>query len=210
MEQAIAALGATAERTQTRVEALEQRLDGLQTLVGEVSRLAAAVTAGAGGGDAPPGGPQPSWFDVDDPDVAAAMLADLIPWVSHVLRPQLPASSRRLPDCWLHHPVTVEELLALRLVWLEAYRDPDARPSAAAEWQQRWLPGWTGDDRGKASQGRWCDGIPAHVGKPAGGATLPDFARDQVLLELAPRYARWWVVARTGAGAGPEPGIPVE
>jgi hypothetical protein len=71
------------------------------------------------------------------------MLTDLVGWVDTILvRHQ--AAVDGLPPCWMFHGEVVEDPLWLKACWMAAYRDPAAKPTAAADWHERWLPGVTG------------------------------------------------------------------
>lgn len=59
-----------------------------------------------------------AWLLVSDPEVARAMLTDLVGWLDAVYL-RYPGAS--LPACWLWHPSVIEELLWLRAAHADAY-----------------------------------------------------------------------------------------
>jgi hypothetical protein len=46
-----------------------------------------------------------------------------------------------VPRCWFRHPDVVAELGWLCQSWLETFRSPAGRPTRAADWHDRYLPG---------------------------------------------------------------------
>lgn len=64
-------------------------------------------------------------------------LTDWISWLRH----RYPLA-KKIPPCWPEHPEIVEELTALWLAWQSAYVDPNGSLTGAAEWHDRWLPGF--------------------------------------------------------------------
>lgn len=86
-------------------------------------------------------GPVMSWCWRElGPQGAEALRRELTGWVRW-LRSRYPLA-RRVPSCWADHPEIVEELTALWLAWQAAYTEPDASLTAAADWHDRWLPGF--------------------------------------------------------------------
>jgi len=79
------------------------------------------------------------WRDIG-PAAAQELTTQLCEWVDWV-RARYPLA-RKIPDCWAEHPETIEELTALWLAWQAAYQDPNASLTAAADWHDRWLPGF--------------------------------------------------------------------
>ena len=79
------------------------------------------------------------WRDIG-PTASQELTEQLSEWVVWV-RSRYPLA-RKIPECWAEHPETVEELTALWLAWQAAYQDPNASITAAAEWHDRWLPGF--------------------------------------------------------------------
>lgn len=79
-----------------------------------------------------------SWFDQDDTERAATLLADLADWSGRVFL-RYPGAS--LPTCWLWHPAVVEELLLCRRAWQDAYHGDDASTFRAVDWHDRTRPG---------------------------------------------------------------------
>jgi hypothetical protein len=86
-------------------------------------------------------GPVMSWcWREVGPRGAEALSRELTGWVRWI-RHRYPLA-RRVPPCWSEHPEIVEELTALWLAWQAAYTEPDASLTAAADWHDRWLPGF--------------------------------------------------------------------
>jgi hypothetical protein len=80
---------------------------------------------------------------MDDQEAAAAR-EELTTWLREVLTVRYPAmvtSSSAWRPCWYRHPDVVEELSWLYAAWRAAYEEPDAPPTRAADWHDRWLPG---------------------------------------------------------------------
>lgn len=71
---------------------------------------------------------------------AETLWLQLAEWVGW-LRGRYPLA-RQVPACWWRHPELVEELTALWLAWREAYVEKSAPLTAAADWHDRWLPGF--------------------------------------------------------------------
>lgn len=78
------------------------------------------------------------WRALSD-QAAEELWTQLKEWVAWI-RCRYPLA-KKLPPCWPEHPEVVEELTALWLAWQAAYEQPDAQPTAAADWHDRWLPG---------------------------------------------------------------------
>jgi hypothetical protein len=175
----------------TRVLRLEDQLSRLAT---QVSVLATSI--------APPEGSAPrtatSWFDVL-PDQAPAVLRELAGWVDAVLLsyPEFSSGSTAatgLPPCWYRHPDVVEELLALRLAWLAAYRSPAARLRDAGDWHDR-LPR-TAERLVKSGGRLWrCIANQAHRVPPERSAAVDLAEMDD--------YATRWTRDRTAGRLGP-------
>lgn len=86
-------------------------------------------------------GPVVSWCWRElGPQGAEALWRELTGWVRWI-RSRYPLA-RRIPACWADHPEVVEELTALWLAWQAAYTEPDPPLTAAADWHDRWLPGF--------------------------------------------------------------------
>jgi hypothetical protein len=66
-----------------------------------------------------------NWRDLTSSD-AAERWAELVDWVSW-LRDRY-SLHERVPGCWYAHGPVLEELSALRSVWVAAFQDKDARP----------------------------------------------------------------------------------
>jgi hypothetical protein len=66
-----------------------------------------------------------------------SQLEDWVAWIRH----RYPLA-KKIPPCWPEHPEVVEELTALWLAWQAAYEQPDTQLTAAADWHDRWLPGF--------------------------------------------------------------------
>jgi hypothetical protein len=83
---------------------------------------------------------QAVWWPALDHGQAAAAWDELGEWVRELLT-RYSHHAWTVRPCWRQHPEIVDELTALRVVWLDAYANPAARPTAAADFLTRWLPG---------------------------------------------------------------------
>jgi Domain of unknown function (DUF4913) len=82
-----------------------------------------------------------SWADLDAPAATNAW-AELRSWVDTILVVRYPhtatgKNARLVCSCWYRHPYAVEEITALYVAWLHAYRDPTAPSTAPNDWQRR-------------------------------------------------------------------------
>jgi hypothetical protein len=166
-----AAALAAVNRLAGRVDQIE---NGLHDLAADVAEL---------GAEGAPAAPVRAfwWPYLDRPDAATAW-AKLGAWVREVLLPRHKEHSRTLRACWRLHPEVVDELTALRVVWLDAYTNPTCNPSAVTEYLRRWLPdGMTAIERYFAADGCTAGIHSAHVesdlrpGKQWDGAQVADF-----------------------------------
>lgn len=110
-----------------------ERIDALAGAVGELSGALAAAAAN-----------QPRravWWPSLGPDERAAAWSDFLGWLDEVLLGRHGELRRVLLACWYQHPGVVDELTVLQVTWHNAYMNPRAAPTAAAEWHDRWLPG---------------------------------------------------------------------
>ena len=122
---------------------------------------------------------QPNWLTVTDPAAAIQWLTDAVAFVDDVLAPLGQAPN---PSCWLLHPRTVIEVIALQAQYRLAYSAEDA--TAVSELLTRWLPGATGRV-GKDLSNCLSERAHRHGGRPY---ELPKL--DPVLV------ASWWVDTR--------------
>jgi hypothetical protein len=107
-------------------------------------RLAEDVATLMGDGDDDGAPALPCWVDLDA-GAAQRAWTRLHEWVRDVLlarHPYITTSGARpeLSPCWYRHPAAVEELSWLHITWCRAYRNPDASPTEAADWHDKWLP----------------------------------------------------------------------
>jgi hypothetical protein len=122
------------------IAALRTDLDQLaheatDTIAGLLTRLEHLETRA----DSPATSPAPwCWRDLG-PHAQTELMNQLDTWTAW-LRHRYPLA-RKIPGCWAAHPELVEELTALWLAWQQAYEQPDAPLTAAADWHDRWLPG---------------------------------------------------------------------
>jgi hypothetical protein len=79
-------------------------------------------------------------WDELDAAAAEARWDELGDWVTHHLLARHKQHTRTLRACWRQHPDVVDELTALYVVWVDAYRNPHCSATAAAEYHRRWLP----------------------------------------------------------------------
>jgi hypothetical protein len=111
---------------------LDGRISSLEHGLREHSeQLAALAPAG-------PAAPVRAWWWPDlDPTDATAAWGHLGAWVCDALLSRHPTYQRALRPCWRAHPDVVDELTALRLLWLDAYPNPRPAPAAAADYLTR-------------------------------------------------------------------------
>lgn len=112
-------------RLNERIATLE---DGLRE---HAAQLAALTPAG-------PAAPVRAWWWPDlDPTDAAAAWGHLGTWVRDGLLSRHPTYRRALRPCWRRHTDVVDELTALRLLWLDVYPNPRPDPAAAIDYLTR-------------------------------------------------------------------------
>lgn len=154
------------------------------------ARLGQAQTPAAAEEEPPP---LPYWLTADDPEEAAADLADLIEWVATVY---LRWPGAALPMCWTFHEWVITELSVLQLAWFEAR---DGRRGSAAkllDWHDRGRPGVVR----RLSEGLVTCSLAEHTaGKPA--TWRPPRAPGTA---LAAELAQWWATTH-GDQAAPAP-----
>lgn len=129
------------------VEALSRRTDKLAGLGPRVEQLAellsrlAAATATNGSSPAGNAEPVPTWLaGVHTTVEARVLLVALDEWVRGVFLRY--GDAEHFPrECWPWHPDVVEELLWLQAMWMLAYDTQGAKPSATADWHDRYRPG---------------------------------------------------------------------
>lgn len=133
IEDQVASLGAGHDRLTRLVDAHSVTLEDL----GEIVTKLWAKQGGAGEetqDTAAP--PRVCWMTLDDPDLAARVMDDLVTWLQQVyIQYRHP-----LPACWEWHPDIIEELLALRHTHWAAYSDKAPTP-AGNDWHEKALPG---------------------------------------------------------------------
>ncbi|NJC70863.1 hypothetical protein HC031_14215 [Planosporangium thailandense] len=103
-----------------------------------------------------------SWLAASRP----AVLDELVGWMDQVLI-HYPGTADALGQCWSFHPWIVEELLALRAAWSEAYQSDRASGSRAVDWHKRHRPGVMT----RVAQGTAGCSIEAH--EPGGRLDVP-------------------------------------
>jgi hypothetical protein len=114
----------------TRVDGLADVVTNLGQIVGDLHRERGAK--GDGDASSPP---RVCWMEPQDPDVADAVMDDLLGWLQRVYV----QFNRPLPACWEWHPDVIESLLALRHAHWAAYQ-PKAPAQAAVDWITKALP----------------------------------------------------------------------
>ena len=130
---ALLALANKVDRVDRRLDQIVERVTRLADTVAQVAQVAQRGRV-AGGGDGEEQPPLPSWLLVDDESDAVEMLDELFGWVDAVY---LRFEGAALPPCWQRHPDLVEELVALRGGWVEAYEGPKRSWKAVGDWLDR-------------------------------------------------------------------------
>jgi hypothetical protein len=203
---AVAALGRRLDGIDTRLNRVDQLAEdvsalgrGLADLTAQLRGLSQAAgrrvvaaplqppAATAGGGtdiDSVGSAPaldaaeQPNWLTVSDPDVAGHWLAEAVSFSEDVLAR---LGLRLAPACWLLHPRTVVEVIALRAQYIQAYA---AGVTDVSELLSRWLPGTAARISKDLSS---CDAQRAHQCR----------GRAWEIPHLDPmRVAAWWIDTR--------------
>jgi hypothetical protein len=80
------------------------------------------------------------WWPDLDTDQAETAWTTLSTWVDATLlarQPSYEVDATGLRPCWRRHPDVVDELTALYAAWHEAYRAPNAKPTAALDYLAR-------------------------------------------------------------------------
>jgi hypothetical protein len=137
-----------------------------------------------------------SWFELS-PDEATKALSKLDPWVRTILARHGKVLAQLRP-CWWQHPLVVEELLVLSQLWHKTYRGKKASPEKAADWHEKWLPGWLErvEDRREFSD---CESGHAvrPLTVPAGWGPIPAEAVTGLATDWAATRAQWPPPRRT-------------
>jgi hypothetical protein len=120
------------------VQAWQMRHEDLNELPGQVGDLAALVTDLLD--NSGPVMAAPYWLGLSDTDYETE-LADLSEWVGKVLKPNYPAYSRVIRECWPQHQEVVWELGNIRAEWRRIYERKRPELAGALNWHDRWLPG---------------------------------------------------------------------
>lgn len=186
------ALARSLDRTGRRIDGIEKLV---MQLAADLATLAQFVRADAAQAD-DEGTSAPvvrAWLLANNPEQAAADLADLCMWVGRVY---LRYPRTDLPTCWLWHPHAVEELWWLRRAHADAY-DPEAGSwLRVGDWHNRQLPGVTR---------RLTEAIGAcELALHRPGARAAGTPRPVPLSDLAPAVARTWT-GSDGRQPGPDP-----
>lgn len=166
------------------VETVEALPDRVENLAGLVSRLAAKLAAKNATGTR-----MASWLVHDPTDVDAEQLLTALSGWLHQVFLRYADGARVLPDCWLWHPEIVEELLWLWVAWLAAYDDPEAKPSAAADWHDRLRPGVVRRIRDTYAKSCSIDNHTPGRDHAHGAVPVP-------LADAIPAIAEWWTNTR--------------
>lgn len=191
------------------LDGLRRRLDGLDPVAERVTELGRVVaqmadTLATVSARRRPSS-APTWLLAPTEEAEVRELLDeLCAWLGAVFL-RYPDGAQVLPECWLWHPVVVEELLWLMHAWCAAYQGPDASVSLAGDWHDRQRPGVIARIRKAAGS---CS-IEAHqtrpgwTAPPGGPAAVPGLEHTAVI-------ADWWAGGRDQAApepasAGPSP-----
>lgn len=141
-QQALAVVAKGMDRIRHRLDGQDKTAaelrDQIDALTASVHSMAQTVQDLAGkrqqGDDDPP--PRVSWMTIDDPQLAADVMADLLGWLEAVY---VRFPDGWLPSCWALHPWVVDTLIALRHAHHEAH-GPRARAVAAVDWHEKHRP----------------------------------------------------------------------
>lgn len=196
---ALAGLAREVEALRRAVDPLRDvggRVDDLGRLVGQLADAVTALSA------RPAATPAPSWLLLPaDEAVVGRVLGELCAWL-HTIFLRYPDGATGLPECWLHHPDIVEELLWLMHAWCAAYQGRAASVQLAGDWHDRQRPGVVRRIRANAGS---CS-IERHLTRPdwdqypTGAIPVPGI--DRVVSITA-----WWATRRDDPA--PEPTAPV-
>lgn len=162
------------------------------------------VDPAVAGGDEEPKDAHVSYLMIDDPEVALRELEALWEWLRRVFM-HYPDADRAISDCLPYHAAAVEELRALRLAWLVAYK-PKAGPQQAqrvADWHDRLLPRTV--DRLTRSVGGCRLDMHVYDGQ---GKKAPQVAPEPPPAAMLPDLGAWW--ARSAGRSVPPQPSPAE
>ena len=190
----LTALRAAVTGLAREVEGLRRSLAGTASAA-ELTRIADLVTdlSTIVNATGTPADPPPSWLTLPaEVDAAATLLSDLVGWLAQVYL-RYSDAARGLPECWLWHPDVVEELVWLRLAWLDAYTSDVASVRAAGDWHDRLRPGVA---RRIADYTRACS-LESHLPDRAVG--VPPVPMAGAIEEIA----AWWCCSRSEPGPSP-------
>lgn len=129
-------VGKVAKTTDTHAVHIEDLSDAFATLVARKKA------------DSPPV-PRVCWLLQPPPDVAAAVMDDLLRWLGEVY-----VRYRKLPACWAAHPDVIEELLALRHGHFDACVKSTGTAKDEMDWHGTYLPAVAGRIRDQTGCGR--------------------------------------------------------
>lgn len=129
------AFGRALERATRRLDAADERADGVDALL---TQLATDVHTLVARFETDKDTAPRCWLLADDEDQAVADLHDLTGWLGRVY---LRYPGAVLPSCWAWHPAIVEELWWLRQAHREAYAPGARSTQKAGDWHDRSRPG---------------------------------------------------------------------
>jgi hypothetical protein len=132
----VVALGRAVERAVGRIEELDGIVRQLATDVHTLASRLAGPPPDTAEEDEPPA--VRSWLLADDPEQAAADVADLAAWLADVY---LRYPDTALSSCWLWHPDVIEELWWLRRAHADAYDPESGTWLRVGDWHDRQRPG---------------------------------------------------------------------
>jgi hypothetical protein len=170
------------------------RVDDLARLVTQLADAVAALSARA------TAAPVPSWLMLPgDSEIVARVLGELCSWL-HAIFLRYTDGAAALPECWLHHPDVVEELLWLMHAWSAAYQGRGASVALVGDWHDRQRPGVVRRIHKAAGS---CS-MEKHEDRPEWGQT-PTGAIPVPGVDRLDAITAWWASHRDAPA--PEPAV---
>jgi hypothetical protein len=130
----VASLRRSVEELGTKVGAVDQLREDVESLGGGVTDLASRVSQLVTSPSLDR--PRPFWLPSLRGEQAEQAWRTLGGWVEEIV---VGRYQRSVKPCWYRHALAVDALAACYLAWSAAYAG-DALPTAPAEWHDRWFP----------------------------------------------------------------------